>query len=251
MKYGTDYLIHCITLLLNCMLCHGHVPNSFLCANIIPIPKSIRLNLSDSNNYRAIALSNIFGKILDKIILSTESELLKTSDMQFGFKAHSSTVMCSTVLIETVEYYVSKNSSVYVLLIDASKAFDRVCHSTLFRILESYKLCPMLTRLLYNIYSRSEMKVTWKHASSRPFTLLNGVKQGGVLSPCLFTLYIDGLLKRLKSAGIGCHVGLTYAGAFGYADDIALVAPSISGLRKMISICEVYAEEYHILFNPK
>ena len=101
-KHGTDYLIHCITLLLNCMLCHGHVPNSFLCANIIPIPKSIRLNLSDSNNYRAIALSNIFRKILDKIILSTESELLKTSDMQFGFKAHSSTVMCSTVLIETV-----------------------------------------------------------------------------------------------------------------------------------------------------
>ena len=159
------------------MLCHGHVPNSLLCANIIPIPKSLRLNLSDSNNYRAIALSSIFGKILDKIILSTESEVLNTSDMQFGFKAHSSTVMCSTILIETVEYYVSKDSSVYVLLIDASKA---VCHSTLFRVLESYKLCPMLTRLLYNIYSRSEMKVTWKHASSQPFSLLNGVKQGGV-----------------------------------------------------------------------
>ena len=47
---------------------------------------------------------------------------------------------------------------------------------------------------------------------------------------------------RLKSLGLGCHVGLTYAGAFGYADDIALVAPSIFSLEKMISICELYAK---------
>ena len=49
---------------------------------------------------------------------------------------------------------------------------------------------------------------------------------------------------------IGCHVGLTYAGAFGYADDIALVSPSIYGLKKIISICESYARDYHITFNP-
>ena len=55
---------------------------------------------------------------------------------------------------------------------------------------------------------------------------------------------------RLKSLGLGCHVGLTYAGAFGYADDIALVAPSIFSLEKMISICELYAKEFDITFNP-
>ena len=81
-------------------------------------------------------------------IMSLQSEYLMTSELQFGFKEHSSTIMCSTLL---VEYYVSNNSSVYVLLIDTSKAFDRLCHSKLFDVLETYNVCPLVRRLLYNI----------------------------------------------------------------------------------------------------
>ena len=116
--------------------------------------------------------------------------------MQFGFKPQSSTIMCSTILIETIEYYVFNHSPVYVLLIDASKAFDRVCHSKLFELLHHHNVCPIILRLLYNIYSRSEMQVKWKNSLSSTFKLLNGVKQGGVFSPILFSLYIDGLLVR-------------------------------------------------------
>ena len=250
-KHATDYFIHCITLIINCMLCHGFAPKSFLGANIIPIPKNIRHNLSDSSNYRAIALSSIFSKILDKIILKQQTEHLKTSDLQFGFKNKSSTVMCSTALIETVEYYVDSGSPVYVLLIDASKAFDRVCHATLFNILNDQNVCPTVTRLLFNMYSHSDMRVRWKNSLSTSFALQNGVKQGGVLSPILFSLYINGLLDRLRQSKLGCHVGMSYAGAFAYADDVALVSPTLYGLRKMINICELYAKEFCILFNPK
>ena len=158
--------------------------------------------------------------------------------------------MCSTLLVETVEYYVSNNSTVYVLLIDASKAFDRLCHSKLFEVLETYNVCPLVRRLLYNIYSRSEMHVQWNSTQPPPFSLNNGVKQGGVLSPILFSIYIDSLLQKLKESGLGCHVGRTFAGAFGYADDLALISPSLSGLRQMIKICEKYAIEYSIVFNP-
>ena len=49
----------------------------------------------------------------------------------------------------------------------------------------------------------------------------------------------------MKHLGLGCHVGLTYAGAFGYDGDIALVLPFIYGLKKMTSICETYAQDYH------
>ena len=133
---------------MNCMLCHGYAPTSFLHAAVIPIPKNAKLNLSSTCNYRAIALSSIFSKILEKIIMSLQSEYLMTSELQFGFKEHSSTIMCSTLLVETVEYYVSNNSSVYVLLIDASKAFDRLCHSKLFDVLETFNVCPLVRRLL-------------------------------------------------------------------------------------------------------
>ena len=65
--------------------------------------------------------------------------------------------MCSTLLVETVEYYVSNNSSVYVLLIDASKTIDG---------LETYNVRPLVRRLLCNIYSRSEMHAQWISAHS-------------------------------------------------------------------------------------
>ena len=74
---------------------------------------------------------------MDKTIISLQSEYLMNSELQFGFNEYSSTIMCSTLLVETLEYYVSNNSSVYVLLIDASKAFDRLCHSKLFDVLET------------------------------------------------------------------------------------------------------------------
>ena len=60
---------------------------------------------------------------------------------------------------------------------------------------------------------------------------------------------MDGLLEKLKQSRIGCHGGRSYAGAFGYADDVALSAPSLSGLKCMINIFERYAEQCRILFN--
>ena len=65
LKNATDLLIQYITLIIKCMISHGIVPDCFLKANVMPIPKNRRLDLSDSNNYRAIAISSIFSKILD------------------------------------------------------------------------------------------------------------------------------------------------------------------------------------------
>ena len=100
------------------------------------------------------------------------------------------------------------------------------------------------------MYSNQLCHVKWGDETSASFSISNGVKQGGVISPLLFSLYIDELFLLLKQSGLGCHVGLTYAGAFGYADDIALVAPSLSSLKQMISICEEFAKCHSIVFNP-
>ena len=76
--------------------------------------------------------------------------------------------------------------------------------------------------------------------------LLNGTKQGAVLSPILFTLYIEGLLERLIQSGVGCQIGCTYAGKFGYADCIALLALGLTSLKRIIKICKV--SELHWIF---
>ena len=89
----------------------------------------------------------------------------------------------------------------------------------------------------------------WGSEHSDFLNVSNGVKQGGVISPILFSCYIDKLFSQLEHSGLGCHVGASYAGAFGYADDIAPVAPFLQNLRKMISIlvCEQYAK--HTKYN--
>ena len=65
-----------------------------------------------------------------------------------------------------------------------------------------------------------------RYVGARVFqTLSNGVRQGSILSPHLFAVYLDGLLIDLSESGVGCHWGCSFAGAFGYADDIVLLAP--------------------------
>ena len=63
-------------------------------------------------------------------------------------------------------------------------------------------------------------------------------------------IYIDNLFLELRTSRLGCHVSLAYAGTFGYADDIALIAPSINSLEKMIITCKNYARTHCITFNP-
>ena len=79
--------------------------------------------------------------------------------------------------------------------------------------------------------------------------MVNGVRQGAILSPILFCVYFDVLLNNLDSSGIGCHIGSFFVGALAYADDLVLLAPSANAMRSMLHACDLYATEYNVLFN--
>ena len=73
---------------------------------------------------------------------------------------------------------------------------------------------------------------------------------GWCLKPCgVLCVYIDDLLVRLARVGVGCFIGRKFVGALAYADDIVLVAPTASALRKMLVVCDNYATEYYMAFN--
>ena len=157
--------------------------------------------------------------------------------------------MCSSVLSQTVEYYLNGGSRVYGLFLDASKAFDRVKHSKLFERLIKSGLCPLYVRFLYTMYKLNNASIEWSKKVSESISMSNRLKQGSILSPFLFSLNVDPLLNEINRSKIGCHVGDMSCNAFGYADDIALLSPTKQGLNNLIRICEKYSKDYSINFN--
>ena len=249
--FSSDICHGHLSLLFTMMLKHGFSPMGMLIGTMVPIPKGRYTDLANSKNFRAITISSLLGKLLDLIVLSKEEQNLITNDLQFGFKSGASTTMCTTMVRETISYYVNRGSNVYSLVLDATKAFDRVNYCKLFRILLSRNICPFICRLLLNMYINQKLRVRWGNAYSDEFTVTNGVKQGGVISPILYCVYIDGLISELIKSNVGCFMGGAYAGIFYYADDLKTLAPSVRAMRTMLSICLNYAERYDVKFNDK
>ena len=147
-------------------------------------------------------------KLIDIIIIIEKCKVyLHTSDLQFSFKSEHSTNMCTAVFTETVSYFVDRGSNVYACLLDASKAFDRVHYGKLFSLLLNRKMPAFFIRLILDSYLRQTTRTKWKGCISTNFSVKNGVKQGGVLSPLLSTVYFAELITRLKSSGLGCNIG--------------------------------------------
>jgi hypothetical protein len=252
----SDYLIHAshslsvhIAMLISSLFSHGIVANNMKVSTIKPISKNTS-NVCDSNNYRSIAIGSVLSKIVDRILLKRLSDYLITSELQFGFKPHHSTNMCSLLVKETISYYTRNDSSVYCVLLDSTKAFDRINYVKLFRKLIERKLPAIVVRFLVNLYNEQAMRVQWDFNKSDTFNVHNGVKQGAIFSPTLFCVYIDDLLNRLKNLGLGCYIGNIYAGSMAYADDLTLLAPTAEAMRFMLKVCSDYATEFSIMFNP-
>ena len=223
------------------MVTHGISSTEFNKSVIISLVKDKRKSKSSSENYRGISLSAIFSKIFESIVLNKIKDKITTSDSQFGFKIGHSTSLCTAVLQQTIEYYTNGNSNVYLLFLDASKAFDRVKHSKLFECLIRNGVCPLYMRIVFVMYKLNNAVVKWKQNKSDSFKLNNGVKQGGILSPYLFALYIDPLLNRINRSSIGCHVGSKPCNVLSFADDLVLLSPTLTGLNGLIHICQNYA----------
>jgi len=83
------------------------------------------------------------------------------------------------------------------------------------------------------MYTSQRARIVWNNQYSDWFEINNGVKQGGVLSPVLFCVYIDDLLIALKSTGYGCFVGHMFTGVL-TSDDLVLLAPSQHAMRQML-----------------
>ena len=111
-------------------------------------------------------------------------------------------------------------------MLDCSKAFDKCRFDKLFNKLISKGFPAIVVRVLVYVYEEQAGWVKLGGERSSTFSLSNGTRQGSVLSPVLFSVYLDDLLKELRRLALGCHIGGFWYGALGYADDLVLLAPN-------------------------
>ncbi|CAL4076262.1 unnamed protein product [Meganyctiphanes norvegica] len=108
-----------------------------------------------------------------------------------------------------------------------------------------------LVRILIFWYTDQKMSIRWGRMMSDSFNVSNGVRQGGILSPYLFNMYMKGLSLRLKKLNAGCKMANLTINHIFFAEDLALLCPSQRGLQELLEICEKYAHEHEIKFNTK
>ena len=218
-------------------------------SSIVPLVENKADDIRSKDNYRPVAINSVISKLFEIVIHNRYSHFLLTRDNQFSFKAKSSTDMCIFTFKQVIEHHKNLSSSVYVCFLDASKAFDRINHWHLLKKLTERNIPLFVIRILMYWFNEQSFCVKWGNKASCFFKVSNGLRQGGILSPLFFNVYLDKLSISLSSSSVGCKLVDKSFNHLMYADDMTVLAPSVKGLQNLINICASYAEEHEIVFN--
>jgi hypothetical protein len=143
--------------------------------------------------------------------------------------------------------YNNKGSNVYCAFLDASKAFDRLVHKGLFLKLLERGFPKCFIDLIVSWYDGLFCRVKWGGTFSDWFPILAGVRQGGILSPTFYSIYVDDLVVKLKRSNVGCYLDNLFLSILLYADDMAIIAPSL----KVESLFLAFQKLTRMIFSLK
>ena len=203
-------------------------PDEWKEGHLIKLPK--KGDLTNCNNYRGITLLVIIGKVFNRIILNRMKTTVdeKLRDNQAGFRANRSCTDQITTLRIIIEQTLEWNSTAYINFVDYQKAFDSVDRTTLWKLMRHYGIPEKLVNLVSKSYEGTSCQVCHEGLLSGRFEIKTGVRQGCLLSPFLFNLAIDWIMKETTA---GRRNGIQWTPLrqlddLDYADDIALLSHS-------------------------
>ena len=204
----------------------------------IPIPK--KGNAKKCSNYRIIALISQASKVMLKILQAMLQQYVNSElpDVQAGFRKGRGTrdqiANIRWIIEKAREFLLQKN--IYFCFIDYAKAFDCVDHNKLWKILRKIGIPYHLICLLRNLYAGQEATVRTGHGTTDWFQIGKGVRQGCILSACLFNLYAVYIMRNtgLEEAQAGIKISRRNINNLRYADDITIMAESEEKLKSLL-----------------
>ena len=252
--YGGETLIAYLKTLYDMMYSLSYTPSDCKLGVIIPVFKDGKVR-NQPSSYRPITLLPVIYKLFEKITHKRLQNFVGQKNIMFpdpqqnAYQTYLGPISVSFNLQETIAHNIEHGSKVFVFLMDTSGAFDNVWHNGLFFKLLKMGIESKLIQTIINSYSDMSSCVMVNGILSDKFPVLQGVRQGGILSTWLYLLYIDELLNTLQNTNYGCTIGSLNCGNPTLADDLSLVSPNTRSLEEQVLIAERYASQWRYEFN--
>jgi hypothetical protein len=245
-----DFIYEIIFSFLENIFANGLVPLNFNSSFIKSILKDFKKPHNSLNNIRPISISNTLSQIFERILLSKMSNLKQSSKFQFGYKHGTSCVHALFTVKECIFPYLNNNKPVFGVTLDVQKAFDSLWRDALyFKLFNSFPIeCVILLKRYYSIH-RSFIKTDV--IFPKVLNIINGVKQGGIISPFLYNFFINDLIVNIDKLQLGLNFFNTLNLSIAcFADDTFLLSDNLKNMQTMLNICNDYGIDNHIIYNP-
>lgn len=232
----------------NKIMQEGKIPESFKKSIICPIYK--KGNTEDPENYRAITFTNSIAKMFTNILLNRMMQFIDgknlLSQFQAGFRPGYSAQDHIFSLTNAINIHNGRKKKVYAMFIDFKTAFDKIDRRSMWFKLEELGFSYRFLHLLQELYNRTTAFVWDGESISEEFSTTIGLKQGCILSPILFILFVEDLIKILPG---GIKIYDIIIKILLYADDMVILAESPESLQLMINRTADYCEKWNLSVN--
>ena len=217
---------------------------------IVKLPKKGDLTLC--KNWRGITLLNVINKLVGTILHTRLADTLEPTlrREQAGFRPHRSTIDHINTLRLIVEQSQEFQTSLALCFVDFERAFDTLHQEAVWKILQNRGVPAKIVNLIKEMYRGANCRVMHKGNISKEIAVRNGVKQGCVLSPLLFNICLDHVMKKINDTASGIRWGMvSRLGDLEYADDICLISQSVRAMAHKLTRLSDEAEKIGLKIN--